>query len=162
MAAALRPVTKMACADDPNQQGALPYTSGYAITASAKSQASAIVQSMTVTQKANQLRGPNTSGFSDIFRTADDTSLGLKGFQFSDGPRGVNLDAVKPAGAQGYSTVFPAASARGASFDLELENQIGAAMGDELIAAGRTMLLAPTVNILRNPAWGRSEETYGE
>ncbi|HEY1535498.1 MAG TPA: glycoside hydrolase family 3 C-terminal domain-containing protein [Polyangiaceae bacterium] len=156
------PVMKMACADDPNQQGALPYTSGYSITAAAKSQASAIVQSMTVTQKANQLRGPNTSGFSDIFRTADDAGLGLKGFQFSDGPRGVNLDAVKPAGGQGYSTVFPAASARGASFDLDLENQIGAAMGDELIAAGRTMLLAPTVNILRNPAWGRSEETYGE
>jgi beta-glucosidase len=156
------PVVKMACADDPNQQAALPYTAGYSISATAKQQATAIVQSMTTTQKANQLRGPNTTGYSDIFRTADDTGLGVKGFQFSDGPRGVNLDAVKPAGGLGYSTVFPAASARGAAFDLDLENQIGAAMGDELIAAGRTMLLSPTVNILRNPAWGRSEESYGE
>jgi beta-glucosidase len=155
-------VTKMACTDSPNQQTALPYATGYTISAAAKSQATAIVQSMTVTQKANQLRSSVTSGYSDIFRTGDDTSIGVKGFQFSDGPRGVNLDATKATGAQGYSTVFPAASLRGATFDLDLENQVGAAMGDELIAAGRTMLLAPTINILRNPAWGRSEETYGE
>jgi beta-glucosidase len=155
-------VMKMACADDPNQQTALPYTQGYSISAAAKSQANSIVQSMTTTQKANQLRGTAIGGYQDIFRTPDDTSLGVKGFQFSDGPRGVNLDAVKTANTQGYSTVFPVASGRGATFDVDLENKIGAAMGDELIAAGRTMLLAPTVNILRNPAWGRSEETYGE
>ena len=152
--------TKMACADSPNQQGALPYTSGYSISPTAQSQATAAVQAMTVTQKANQLRGTMIGGFSDIFRTPDDNNI--KGFQFSDGPRGVNLDAVKATGAQGYSTVFPAASGRGASFDVDLENKIGAAMGDELVAAGRTMLLAPTVNILRHPAWGRSEESYGE
>ena len=155
-------VMKTACADAPNQQGALPFTGGYTISDTAKSQAKAAVQSMTVTQKANQLRGPNTSGYSDIFRTADDQAAGIKGFQFADGPRGVNLDAYKPDGTQAYATVFPAASGRGASFDVNLENQIGSAMGDELVAAGRTMLLAPTVNILRHPAWGRSEETYGE
>ena len=155
-------VMKMACADSANQQGALPFTGGYTISDAAKSQAKAAVQAMTATQKANQLRGPNTSGYSDIFRTADDTAAGIKGFQFADGPRGVNLDAYKPDGTQAYSTVFPVSSSRGATFDVNLENQIGLAMGDELIAAGRTMILAPTVNILRNPAWGRSEETYGE
>ncbi|HEY4105919.1 MAG TPA: glycoside hydrolase family 3 C-terminal domain-containing protein [Polyangiaceae bacterium] len=155
-------VMKMACGDSPNQQGALPYTSGYSISDTAKTQAQTAVNGMSVTQKAAQLRGTMTGGYTDIFRTPDDTQASVKGFQFSDGPRGVNLDAVKPSGAQGYSTVFPAASLRGATFDVDLENKIGAAMGDELIAAGRTMLLAPTVNILRNPAWGRSEETYGE
>jgi beta-glucosidase len=153
-------VMKMACADSPNQQGALPYTSGYSITPAAKSAAAAAVQGMSNAQKANQLRGTMIGGYADIFRTPDDN--GIKGFQFSDGPRGVNLDAVKASGGQGYSTVFPVASGRGATFDVDLENKIGAAMGDELIAAGRTMLLAPTVNILRNPAWGRSEESYGE
>jgi beta-glucosidase len=152
--------TKMACADSPNQQGALSYTGGYTISASAKSDAATAVQAMTTTQKANQLRGTAVGGFSDIFRTPDDDNI--KGFQFSDGPRGVNLDAVKSTSGTGYSTVFPVASLRGATFDVDLENKIGAAMGDELLAAGRTMLLAPTVNILRNPAWGRSEETYGE
>ncbi len=155
-------VTKMACTDSANQQGALPYSSGYSISDTAKSQAQAAVNGMSVTQRANQLRGTMIGGYSDIFRTPDDTQAGIKGFLFNDGPRGVNLDATKPTGSQGYSTVFPAASLRGATFDVDLENKIGAAMGDELIAAGRTMLLAPTVNILRNPAWGRAEETYGE
>jgi beta-glucosidase len=158
-------VTKMACTDSANQQGALPYTSGYSISPMAKSLATAAIQKMAASPMvmqlmATQLRGTMSGQTTDIFRTPDDN--GIKGFQFSDGPRGVNLDAVKTTQATGYSTVFPVASGRGATFDLDLENKIGAAMGDELIAAGRTMLLAPTVNILRNPAWGRSEETYGE
>ena len=159
----------VACGDDPNQQQALPYATGYTISASAASQANSAVQSMSDTQKQNQLRGTSIMQFDDIFRTAhnlSDSSYAdtgsIKEFQFSDGPRGVNLDAVKTAGTQGYSTVFPVPSLRGATFDVDLENQIGAAMGDELIAAKRTMLLAPTVNILRHPAWGRAEETYGE
>ena len=159
----------VACADDPNQQQALPYATGYTISASAASQANAAVLAMSDTQKQNQLRGTPIGQYNDIFRSAHNTSDSsyadtgsIKEFQFSDGPRGVNLDAVKTAGSQGYSTVFPVASLRGATFDVDLENQIGAAMGDELIAAGRTMLLAPTVNILRHPAWGRAEETYGE
>ncbi len=158
-----------ACADDPNQQQALPYTKGYTISASATSQASSAVQSMSDAQKQNQLRGTSIGQYNDIFRSAHNLSDpsyadtgSVKEFQFSDGPRGVNLDAVKTSGSQGYSTVFPVASMRGATFDVDLENQVGAAMGDELIAAGRTMLLAPTVNILRHPAWGRAEETYGE
>ncbi|MEO5768251.1 MAG: glycoside hydrolase family 3 C-terminal domain-containing protein, partial [Polyangia bacterium] len=62
----------------------------------------------------------------------------------------------------GKSTVYPVAMARGAAFDLDLEYRIGLAMGDEMVAAGQTMLLAPTVNILRHPLWGRAQETYGE
>ena len=161
--------TPTACADDPNQQHALPYTPGYTISANATSLANAAVQSMSDTQKQNQLRGTTIGQYNDIFRSAhnlSDTSYAdtgnIKEFQFSDGPRGVNLDAVKTNGSQGFSTVFPVASMRGATFDVDLENQVGLAMGDELIASKRTMLLAPTVNILRHPAWGRAEETYGE
>ena len=154
------PLMKVACGDDPNQRGALPYTPGQVISANVKQLAMNAVQSMSLQTKAGQLRGPNTSGYQDIFRTADEGSM--KGFQFRDGPRGVNLDEVKPQGSRGYSTVFPVASGRGATFDVDLENKIGSAMGDELIASGATMLLAPTVNILRHPAWGRAQESYGE
>jgi beta-glucosidase len=158
----MSPVVKMACPDSPNQRGALPYTGGYTITDAAKSQAQAAVQSMTTTQKANQLRGTARDQFADIFRTPDEAALSIKGFLFADGPRGVNLDPYKPSGTQAYATVFPTASGRGATFNTELEYKIGEAMGDELIAAGRTMMLAPTINILRHPAWARSQETYGE
>ncbi|MEO8903461.1 MAG: glycoside hydrolase family 3 N-terminal domain-containing protein [Polyangiaceae bacterium] len=153
------PVTKVACADDPNQQQVLPYTPGYTIAAADKTAADNSVQAMSLTAKLNQLHGPNTSGFDDIFRTGDDGAI--KGFQFRDGPRGVNLDPEKGSG-NGYATSFPVAASRGATFDVDLEYKVGQAMGDELIAAGGTMLLGPTVNILRHPAWGRSQETYGE
>ena len=56
----------------------------------------------------------------------------------------------------------PGRMARGAAFDLDLEYRIGQAIGDEMLASGNTMLLAPTMNILRHPAWGRAQETYGE
>ena len=51
---------------------------------------------------------------------------------------------------------------RGAAFDVDLEYKVGQAIGDEMLASGNTMMLAPTVNTLRHPAWGRSQETYGE
>ena len=72
----------------------------------------------------------------------------------ADGPRGV-------APVQG-ATTFPVGMARGATWDPALERRIGAAMGRELRAAGGNVLLAPTINNLRHPGWGRSQETYGE
>ena len=41
--------------------------------------------------------------------------------------------------------------ARGAAFDLDLEYDIGEAIGDEMQAAKETLLLAPCMNILRHP-----------
>ena len=73
----------------------------------------------------------------------------------------MNLNASGD-GKSDFSTAFPVASARGAAFDVDLEYKVGLAVGDELLASGNTMLLAPTVNILRHPAWGRAQETYGE
>ena len=92
----------------------------------------------------------------------DNAAKGILGFKFRDGPRGVNLDAELGAGKQGYSTVFPVPIARGASFDLDLEYRIGVAIGDETLSSGNNLMLAPTINILRHPAWGRTQETYGE
>ena len=73
----------------------------------------------------------------------------------------MNLNA-NGDGKNDFSTAFPVAIARGAAFDVDLENKVGQAIGDEMLASGNTMMLAPTVNILRHPAWGRSQETYGE
>ncbi|HVZ32332.1 MAG TPA: glycoside hydrolase family 3 N-terminal domain-containing protein, partial [Polyangiaceae bacterium] len=155
-------VARMSCGDSVYSDD---YTPGYTNPPDARVQQR--VNSMTLAQKATQMRGTspgagNASNYSDILRTLDDTDLGLRGYQFRDGPRGVNLEADLPSGKNGYSTAFPVSAARGASFDLDLEYQIGEAMGDETLASGNTMLLAPCVNVLRHPAWGRSQETYGE
>jgi beta-glucosidase len=79
--------------------------------------------------------------------------VGFGGFAFSDGPRGVVIDRA---------TCFPVSMARGATWDPELEERIGDAIGRELRAVGADLYGGVCVNILRHPAWGRAQETYGE
>jgi beta-glucosidase len=52
--------------------------------------------------------------------------------------------------------------ARGASFDVELEQRVGDAIGRELRAHGCNLFGGVCINLLRHPAWGRAQETYGE
>jgi beta-glucosidase len=79
--------------------------------------------------------------------------LGVAPLYFTDGPRGV---------ARGSSTCFPCTMARGATFDVDLERRVGEIMGIEIRAQGCTLSGAVCVNLLRHPAWGRAQETYGE
>jgi beta-glucosidase-like glycosyl hydrolase len=79
--------------------------------------------------------------------------LGIPGIDFADGPRGCVV---------GDATAFPVSMARGATFDPELEQRVGAAVGAELRASGATYTGAVCMNLLRHPAWGRAQETYGE
>ncbi|MEX2327115.1 MAG: glycoside hydrolase family 3 N-terminal domain-containing protein, partial [Pseudomonadales bacterium] len=60
------------------------------------------------------------------------------------------------------ATAFPVAIARAATFDTELERRVGLAIGLETKARGGNVLLAPTINLLRHPGWGRAQETYSE
>ena len=80
--------------------------------------------------------------------------LGLGGLHFVDGPRGVVLC--------GGATTFPVPIARGASWDPELEERIGAAIAREARSFGADWVAAVCVNLLRHPGWGRAQETYGE
>ena len=52
--------------------------------------------------------------------------------------------------------------ARGATWDVDLEERIGDAIGRELRAVGADLYGGVCVNVLRHPAWGRAQETYGE
>jgi beta-glucosidase len=52
--------------------------------------------------------------------------------------------------------------ARGASWNPELEERIGAAIAREARSFGANWLAAVCVNLLRHPGWGRAQETYGE
>jgi beta-glucosidase len=106
--------------------------------------------------------GPFWAGVADLaiggyhrspFPAARVVRLGLPGFSFSDGPRGVVVDRA---------TCFPVSMARGATWDVDLEERIGEAIGRELRAVGADLFGGVCVNVLRHPAWGRSQETYGE
>jgi beta-glucosidase len=87
------------------------------------------------------------------FAAAEVDRIGLPGIHFADGPRGCVI---------GNGTAFPVSMARGATWDPELEERVGNAIGRELRATGATLTGAVCVNVLRHPAWGRAQETYGE
>ncbi|MBN1629858.1 MAG: glycoside hydrolase family 3 protein [Thermoleophilia bacterium] len=88
-----------------------------------------------------------------LYSAAAVPRLGLAGLHFVDGPRGV---------ARGVSTCFPVAMARAATFDYALEERVGEAVGRETRAHRANVCLAPCLNLLRHPGWGRAQETYGE
>lgn len=74
---------------------------------------------------------------------------------FCDGPRGVVCGT-------GKSTCFPVTMLRGATFDTELEEKIGNAIGKEVLAYKGNLFAGVCINLPYNPGWGRSQETYGE
>jgi beta-glucosidase len=66
-------------------------------------------------------------------------------------------------GAQwGNATCFPQSIGMAAAFDDEFYFRVGQAVTKELRAVGVRQVLAPVVNISRDPRWGRTEESYGE
>lgn len=80
---------------------------------------------------------------------------GIPAVRFCDGPRGVVC-------GNGKSTCFPVSMLRGASFDTDLEEEIGEAMAEEVLAYGGNLSAGVCINLPYNPGWGRSQETYGE
>ena len=101
---------------------------------------------------ANQIKYKNAYNPTPI-ATNGVKRLGVSPIKFTDGPRGVVM---------GTSTCFPVSMARGASFDRALEARIGDAIGKEARAQGANFFGGVCVNLLRHPAWGRAQETYGE
>ncbi|HET8645686.1 MAG TPA: glycoside hydrolase family 3 N-terminal domain-containing protein, partial [Vicinamibacteria bacterium] len=87
------------------------------------------------------------------WKAGADRRRGLPALIYADGPRGVGL---------GSSTCFPVAMARAASWDRALERRVGEAAGKEMRGHGAQVWLAPCLNLLRHPLWGRAQETYGE
>jgi beta-glucosidase len=94
--------------------------------------------------------------------------LGIPAIKMADGPMGVRnwagSSAITNAAATApvLATAFPAGIGMGASWDVELVRREGQVIAQEVKALGRNMILAPTVNINRQPLWGRNFEGYGE
>jgi beta-glucosidase len=118
---------------------------------------SELVSQMTLEEKVAQMSGTTSlQGIYgiELWNVPGVDRLGVPPFKMSDGPRGVGVGEGR--------TAFPVAMARAASWNPELERRVGEAMGRELAAIGGNVLLAPAMNNLRHPSWGRSQETYGE
>jgi beta-glucosidase len=116
--------------------------------------ARALVARMTLPEKLTLLNGTGfTTGHAGIVTGIP--RLGIPPLTMGDGPNGVGN------GTTGV-TAFPAAVNQAASFDPALARRYGRALGAEQAGKGNDEGLAPTVNILRSPLWGRASETLGE
>lgn len=118
-----------------------------------------LVRQMTLQEKLAQMAGSGLDG--GLWRAPGVPRLGIPGFAMSDGPRGLWATQTDPTSIH-KATAFPVAMARGATWDEELERRVGDAIGQEARAWGANVILAPVVNVLHHPAWGRAQETYGE
>jgi beta-glucosidase len=105
---------------------------------------------LTLEEKVSLLAGESSMTLQSIPR------LGIPAIKVTDGPTGVRSPEGKPA------TVFPVGVAIAATWNPELAKAVGAAIAEESRGYGASVLLAPTVNIVRTPRWGRNFETYSE
>ena len=122
-----------------------------------------LLSRMTLKEKVSMLAGSGWMESMPIPR------LGIPAIKMADGPMGVRawygssaITSAANAQKKVFSTSFPAGVSMAATWDSALVQREGDAIGQEVKALGRDMILGPTVNINRQPMWGRNFEGYGE
>ena len=119
-----------------------------------------LIAQMTLEEKAGLLSGE------DFWHTKGVERLGVPKSMVSDGPHGLRKqdeqadhlginDSIK-------AVCFPAASATAASFDPDMIEKMGEALGDACQHEKLSVLLGPAVNIKRSPLCGRNFEYFSE
>lgn len=120
----------------------------------------AILDKMTLVEKIRLCSGK------DAWQTEDFPHLGIPSIRFSDGPHGVR----KTSGKEDHlglfdsekAVAFPTASLSACSWDIDLLNEMGQALGEECLALNVDVLLGPGVNMKRSPLCGRNFEYFSE
>ena len=119
-----------------------------------------LVEEMTLEEKASLCSGL------DYWHTKPIDRLGIPSMMMSDGPHGLRKQeiAVDHLGINGSvpATCFPTAAGLANSWDPELIESVGAALGKEAAAEGVSIVLGPGCNIKRNPLCGRNFEYFSE
>jgi beta-glucosidase len=123
-------------------------------TAPVATRVAQVLSHMTIDQKVQILHGNNNAS-PYIGNVTGIPALCIPNLGLQDGPAGVGdgLDGV---------TQMPSGTATAATFDPDYAQQYGSAIGAEFAGKGANVALGPTVNIIRDPRWGRAFETYGE
>ena len=135
-----------------------------------------VVKAMTLEEKAqicvglgwgHQLGGLTFSAQSLVPGAAGTTRaiprLGIPATALPDGPAGIRIDPTREGSDRTYyGTGFPVGTAIASSWDVDLVENMTAAMGNEVLEYGADVILSPAMNIHRNPLCGRNFEYYSE
>ena len=111
-----------------------------------------LIQDLTLREKISLMSGFNSWYTNKIDR------LGIPSIKMSDGPNGVRGDSNSGKS----SACFPCAISIGSTWDMDLINQLGVALGEEAKVKDVDVLLGPTINIHRHPLGGRHFESFSE
>ena len=119
-----------------------------------------LIKKMTLEEKASLTSGKN------FWETMNIPHLGIKSMFLSDGPHGIRKQAAA-ADHLGLNkslpaTCFPTSATIANSFNVELAEKVGKALGEEALALDVNVVLGPGLNIKRNPRCGRNFEYYSE
>jgi beta-glucosidase len=115
--------------------------------------ANLLLAAMTQPEKLTMLHGGGSCGYAGCVPA--NTRLGIPALHLQDGPAGVGDGA-------GAVTQLAAPVAGAATWDTALMKQYGSTLGAEQWGKGTNVVLAPTINIVRDPRWGRAFESFGE
>jgi beta-glucosidase len=124
------------------------------------SNASSLLGQLTMEEKASLCLG------SDFWHTTSVERLGIPAIMVTDGPHGLRKqpDEADHVGISGSvpATCFPTACALASSWNPQLVERVGEALGREARAQGVAVVLGPGINIKRSPLCGRNFEYLSE
>lgn len=139
-----------------------------------------VIKEMTIEEKANMLAGysfgksyfglptnPDPNAGAIVLGAAGNTAkidrFGIPHTVLADGPAGLHINAERPGDSKKYyCSGFPIGTLIASSWDTDLAYKLGTAMGNETKEYGVDVLLAPGLNIMRNPLCGRNFEYFSE
>ncbi|PZX10573.1 beta-glucosidase [Breznakibacter xylanolyticus] len=137
-----------------------------------------VINAMTIEEKAHLLIGTGMAGMNSNSSAVGQTQilvpgsagttypiprLGIPSIVLADGPAGLRIAPLRDHDPNTYyCTGFPVGSLLASTWNTELVENTGKAMGNEVLEYGVDVLLAPAMNIHRNPLCGRNFEYYSE
>ncbi|MFB9136772.1 beta-glucosidase [Vibrio olivae] len=169
-------VTVIGCNDDDDSTNPDPQPPSNGETTNYRAQAEQMVAQLSVSEKLDIVTGPGMNnpegavnllqdvpGVAGYINGVVNDDVNIPATKLSDGPAGLRIEPTRDGDENTYyATAWPIGSVLASSWNKELVEQVGEGQGNEALEYGVDVILAPGMNIQRNPLNGRNFEYYSE